>query len=564
MEITPSWSKSSLDALRKYRPAPGSFDAWYDAEGQHLQLDTQDLIARQASVLEAALADLDPAIFQFLCQIAAFRYPVDYAALIAINPFNEPLRGEHSLPPPAEEGGSPKVPGRTEAEPKLTRLHHALSELEERGLVQWDRGQNRYDLHPVVRNFAYGRLESKTATLAQLRNYFAALPSEDENQVRDVADLRRTLELYHTLVESGLLDEAYQLYRERLDPALYFGLGTYTTIVELLTPLFPHGLSELPALSVPAQGSAANDLGAAFGALEDWTQARKLLGLCLHLALQNRVPRNVTAPLDNLSTTILREGRQLAVVERLFQLLREVALAAYDRIALDVALSDSMMFYAIIGAWDAGEAALGSLTSSPDDTIKRLAYSYVNTAYLQFGQDQDPTATLEEAIRVARRDRHLKAERDAQRLLGEAALSRDDLAQAEEAWQVCYSIAQQQGVPLGPCLADLARLRVRQGNTLVAQDLIAEALASGGLHVALAAAEVYLALGDTAQAKHHIYPAYKEAWADGPPYAFVLELTRARAVLEALYLPEPELPPFDPAKVPQYRMRPRFVPSSQS
>lgn len=42
---------------------------------------------------------------------------------------------------------------------------------------------------------------------------------------------------------------------------------------------------------------------------------------------------------------------------------------------------------------------------------------------------------------------------------------------------------------------------------------------------------------------------YKWAWADGPPYCWHWQLLECRAILRALNEPDPQLPPFDPAKV---------------
>jgi hypothetical protein len=114
-------------------------------------------------------------------------------------------------------------------------------------------------------------------------------------------------------------------------------------------------------------------------------------------------------------------------------------------------------------------------------------------------------------------------------------------------------------VPLGPYLANLARLNgaqqvaqgdAGQGDAGHAQALLSEALALGGPGVTLAAVEVYTALGTPGDAKRSIDAAYREAWADGPPYAFVYELSRIRTALQTLGLPEPQLPPFDPSRVP--------------
>jgi hypothetical protein len=61
-------------------------------------------------------------------------------------------------------------------------------------------------------------------------------------------------------------------------------------------------------------------------------------------------------------------------------------------------------------------------------------------------------------------------------------------------------------------------------------------------------AELYLLLGDRAEARENALAGYRKAWADGPPYSFNRELEACRKVLAALGEPEPVLPPFDPAR----------------
>jgi hypothetical protein len=66
----------------------------------------------------------------------------------------------------------------------------------------------------------------------------------------------------------------------------------------------------------------------------------------------------------------------------------------------------------------------------------------------------------------------------------------------------------------------------------------------------LYAAETHLLLSDRAQARTCALHAYRWAWGEGPPYIRWFDLERSRALLRQLGEPEPELPPFDPAKVP--------------
>ena len=83
---------------------------------------------------------------ELLSRIAAFRSPMDYEAL------------------------------ETVATLKAAKLDAALDELEARGLLLRDPDGKRYDLHPIVRRYAYDRLADKAGVHVRLREYFEAPP----------------------------------------------------------------------------------------------------------------------------------------------------------------------------------------------------------------------------------------------------------------------------------------------------------------------------------------------------------------------------------------------------
>ena len=62
-------------------------------------------------------------------------------------------------------------------------------------------------------------------------------------------------------------------------------------------------------------------------------------------------------------------------------------------------------------------------------------------------------------------------------------------------------------------------------------------------------AQACLALGQTDAARELALQAYRDAWADGPPYSFWWEQQQAKKLLARLAVAEPALPTFDPAKV---------------
>jgi hypothetical protein len=66
----------------------------------------------------------------------------------------------------------------------------------------------------------------------------------------------------------------------------------------------------------------------------------------------------------------------------------------------------------------------------------------------------------------------------------------------------------------------------------------------------LFAAESYRILGDVTQAAECALNAYRWAWGEGPPYIQWYYLKRSKQMLIELGEPIPDLPPFDPSKVP--------------
>mgnify|MGYP006077805251 CR=1 FL=1 len=62
----------------------------------------------------------------------------------------------------------------------------------------------------------------------------------------------------------------------------------------------------------------------------------------------------------------------------------------------------------------------------------------------------------------------------------------------------------------------------------------------------LSLAELWLAIGDKAQAIKQALAAYKWAWSDGEPYVQRWELNQAKALFQKLATPEPDLPDYDP------------------
>jgi hypothetical protein len=119
---------------------------------------TNDVIQNKHHVLEVAYKTLTPDQQKLLSHIACFRSAMTYDALKAISDDNIGSLGFRM-----KEAGSWGVRVRTDADylrkiPKSHNIETDLKTLEHRGLLHWDKTANKYDLHTIVRRYAYERL----------------------------------------------------------------------------------------------------------------------------------------------------------------------------------------------------------------------------------------------------------------------------------------------------------------------------------------------------------------------------------------------------------------------
>ena len=130
------------------------------------------------------------------------------------------------------------------------KLIETVHDLERRGLLQYDEGAKRYDLHPVVRGVAAGKmtLQDKEHYGLRLVDHFAGQPHKLFHEVETLEDLRPALLVVQTLLKLRRLKEAAKAFRHTVAEPLLFNLEAYTETVTLLHPFFPTGWGCMPAM----------------------------------------------------------------------------------------------------------------------------------------------------------------------------------------------------------------------------------------------------------------------------------------------------------------------------
>lgn len=200
--------------VSKFRDAPGNFDAWRAAHAQFNPYRLE-LKQRRSHILEYALRGIEPGPLQVLSSVAALRMPAHYKFLVAV------LVGPNSL---------------CQNEQLLIQ---ALEDLEGRGLIGWNRTDNTYDMHPVVRSVVWTKVTTVDRERIQstMRIVFEAMPQENAEQVKSEADLFVPIEMVRILLDRREFSHAYSVYQERLFTA-FNRLGLYDLHRQILEPMF--------------------------------------------------------------------------------------------------------------------------------------------------------------------------------------------------------------------------------------------------------------------------------------------------------------------------------------
>lgn len=579
--------------IANYLPARGDFDAWSTAPdgGAALDLARLDLIQRRNHILEAAIQKLPDASRQLLSTLALLTDSVDYETLKAFNPHLPPTPEEVEKPTPPEEdwhfvgdeylhweklADEQKAEAHKQYEAGLARwqdyemavqarlasaafraaprkLQATVKDLEQRGLLQWDGRTRKYDLHPVVRGVASGAMAAADRERHGQRvvDHFTAQPHRPYEEAETLEDVRSGLQVVRTLLKFGHHQQAADAYRGDLDEALHFNLNAYDKVLSLLKPLFPNGWGELPKeVSASAGSYLANSAAIALDCCGEPTAALAAYGSGLRSHLQAEDWLNTATTLRNISRNLGNQNR-LAHALRTHSLALEVA--TVSEVEQNVFMNRLFLFYdqSRLGHW-AEAAATWSLLDPMGRNWNRAVYrpGQAETYYagFHFWQGSLQEAHLAEADRLAAQGKDRGMIRKLHRLRGDWRLTQGEWALAATSYQEAVRLARDtRSVIDADSETGLALAKHHLGQLTDPREE-AERLAQLRKPAHRLLAQLWLALGDPEQAKHHALAAYKWAWADGEPYVNRYELTQTTELLQQLNVPIPNLPPYDPAK----------------
>lgn len=528
--------------IAHFRHSPGNFSLWRKAHPDFNPFSLP-LVQVKSHVLTFALNGLNESAWWVLIIVAAFRMPVDYDTLAA-------------LLVEVKKDKPDNLYSRIRRFRNENYLIATLSELEDRGLLGWDRRDNRYDLHPLVRGVIWSGLDKvvKNNIYEELNKHFEPLAMvNNQQQAKSLADLTTIIELYNALIGLGRYLQAAKLFQNRIDKVTLYHLGTMSQRIELLELLFPDGLDQLPYPAFRnAQSYVLNAL--ALSLKSEPGRAATFFRRTVDLSEKDRSHINTSISLCNLSNVLLLSGSlfdsQLAVCQ---------ALILARSLENPVREVDSLCWLGLI------LALRGNREDSTRALDRSLVLAYKYNTYKAYDFQAKCALWAKHYANV----RSLCAKAKTffknihyeigmvcvMRLQGETALGQGDLSRADDLLH--QALIKARNIDLIEeelqAIIGLAELRRRQGDLIAAHELLNnvwEPASRGPFRLFHADACNVLAQierdeGHHKAAKEAALDAYRLAWCDGPPFAYDPGLEKARSHLSDLGAAEPNLPPFE-------------------
>jgi tetratricopeptide (TPR) repeat protein len=524
----------------------------------------EDVRARRHHVLERAYESLAPERRDLLSKISCFRGSMEYAVLKKVFP-------------------SPD-------------LDKGLLDLRKRGLLQYAGETGRYDLHPIVRHYAYDHFTDekgrKEAHIQLAMHFIDAMPVTNRN-VKTLEDLAPIIELYHHMVRAGNLDEAMKLFYDRIAQQVYFQFGAYQLCIELMCALLLDGEDKPPRLKrEDFQRWTLNTLASAYSLSGQPRRAVPLYEMQNDICEKMGDKGNLAIGLGAVASVALLPIGALSTAEhnnrRRIELCHEIADEHSE--AIGHRELGQVLFYR--GDWNDSEQELETAEKlfEKEKNVQSLSvtWSYRALRFLLMVRSnfQSQIENLKSLIECAQHALDLADEQakdvpvprdyvDAYRFLGAAYRANHELTLAEENLSKALNLCRQINAveAEGDILLDLARLSfayalraersrspsASQKSTGTTQDEYfkdAQEKASEALVITersgyvLQGADVHLFLAELAMKGHrskvesrlsdkeaarkHAEEALRLATCDGPPYYYKVAYEDAERLLEKL------------------------------
>ncbi|MEM7427491.1 MAG: DUF4062 domain-containing protein [Pseudomonadota bacterium] len=493
--------------VARYRPAPGNFTIWQQSNPD-FDPYTLPIVQVKSHVLQHALTGLEDRQRDLLHTIAAFRSPATYDTLLGL----------------FQRAGK---------EWSADDLDRELTGLEDRGLVGWSREQNSYDLHPIVRGVVWSGLgkDARHAVYGTLHTHFDAIPSgEDESGYLSLEEAAIDIEIFNSLVGLEEFGQASEYYFDRIHHRSTFSnMGVGYVKSGMMDSLFPNGYQ------YPPEGLDVFIYAQLSHCRQEESNFSESFNLWIHL-----MKRDSQFCGMNICNDYLAYWCQfLGFLKKSNNFLGKRLTIGVDALQGSILLKQLL----VLGEYSRAKHFVEKQEEREAKIPERSGYERASTAAMRA-----ELLLLEGDFEFARLNGMGVVCSEAAMELGELTTAVDELHQ-----MLVEARANSWHEPELETRRALAEAYRREGNLAVARDVIDDFwdLANRGPYRLLLAdmnnilAEVERDDGNMAAAITAAEEGYRQAWCDGPPYAYVRALRKSEALLDEFGAPYPEPPERD-------------------
>jgi tetratricopeptide (TPR) repeat protein len=298
-----------------------------------------------------------------------------------------------------------------------------LDDLEHRGLLQYDRCSQRYDLHPVVRGVAAGSLMAEDMKRYGQRvvDHFNSKPHNPYEQAKAMADVEAGLQVVRTLLKLGHHQQAADAFHLGLVNALSFNLEAHVETLALLRPFFRAGWDRLPNdVDADTAGFLANAGGVALAQCSEIKQAIGAFAVSLQVNLEREDWELSGKILFNISES-LSDLNRLSQALRVYALAFDCAILSENIESIFKSRLQLFAYQTRLGQWSEAEATWQQLDPM-GRRWNRSTYRQGNAegcfAQSQFWQGRLQEGQLITAATLSEQDHNRASLRDLHKLRG--------------------------------------------------------------------------------------------------------------------------------------------------
>ncbi len=506
--------------VNRYLPARGNFDAWVRSQngGLALNLAALDLVQRRNHILQASIEALSDSSRELLATVAMVSSSFDYRVLTALSPALADAQHD---------------------------LQTTVIDLEERGLLLFDRQMGLYDLHPVVRGVVAGGLGlfERERLGGRVIDFFSTAAARHLGEAETLDDLQSALNVVHTYLAMGKLEKAWQSFRAELSDALRLNFEAYEKSLAILRPFFTNDWSHLHK-SIPDQHASQifNRAGTALMGFGLDQEAFCSHTAALLIALKAKDWSSTIISMLNIAQNAI-SIKMLSLADKILEVCVTFSEVIYDDELIFLSHLGSMKFANIIGNQRAvedhwhqldplGRAWCLSLYRPGEAEAEHLTYQLHHDCLIE--ADLQAAENIAAGSRASRR-----VQRKLHRLRGEWRLKEKQYALAVTSLETAGRMARECGLCDAESETLLAQAKYLEG-TLADPREEAERLSSERDRSELQLALLWEAIGDGDRALAHARNAFELACADGEPYVYRKDLNRARSLVKRLSGEEPK------------------------